>query len=84
MQIARLIALAASVALAGCETARSVTASPMALCDGPKAPWQQINVRPGDTLTERTASAIEANNLAREAVGCKYQPPQRAKGAAIS
>jgi hypothetical protein len=34
-------------------------------------------VRPADKLTQQTAVAILANNEAREAIGCKYEAPQK-------
>jgi hypothetical protein len=68
-----LIGLAAALALAGCVTQPERVAIDVGpLCAGA---WRQINVRPEDKLTEPTAIAIEANNVAREAAGCKYEKP---------
>ena len=36
-----------------------------------------MNVRPADKLTQETAVALLANNEAREAIGCKYEPPTK-------
>jgi len=63
-----------AVALAGCATAQSVTLDGKALCG---QAWRQINIQAADRLTSDTAIAIEANNLAREAAGCKYEPPSK-------
>lgn len=71
-------AVAITISLQGCATSTTVAISAKSLCDGPSAVWRQVNVRRGDTLTEATASEIEANNLAREGVGCKYQKPAKA------
>lgn len=71
------IALLLVLALAGCATAQSVTLDGKALC---VQAWKQINIQSGDKLTSETAIAIEANNLAREAAGCKYEPPKKVAG----
>lgn len=68
------IALLLALALAGCATAQSVTLDGKALCE---QAWKQINIQAADRLTSETAIAIEANNLAREAAGCKYEPPAK-------
>lgn len=77
-----VIGLAAALALAGCATApEKVAIDASALCAGA---WRQINVRPADKLTEETSSAIEANNVAREAAGCKYEKPAPAAAARVA
>lgn len=58
--------------LTGCATPQAITVAGKSLCD---EAWRQINIRPGDKLTDATAIEIEGNNLAREAIGCKYQKP---------
>ena len=73
--------LVAALALAGCKTTAEVKIDTAQLCE---TAWRQINVRPGDKLTEATAGEIEGNNLAREGVGCKYKPPARGKAIASS
>ena len=68
--------VALAVTVSGCATKQAVTMDGKALC---AEAWKQINVQPGDKLTERTASAIEANNLAREGIGCAYETPKQQK-----
>ena len=68
------ILILSCLSLGGCASSGAVTADPTPLC---ATAWKQINVQPADRLTEPTARAIEGNNAAREAVGCKYEPPPR-------
>ena len=77
----RWAAILAALALAGCKTTAEVKIDAVQLCD---RAWKQVNVRPGDKLTEATAIEIEGNNLAREAIGCKYERPRRAAGPATT
>lgn len=72
-----LCAVGMVAVVAGCATPQPVTVTAGKLC----GPWKQINIRPGDQITDRTATEIEANNLAREAAGCKYVPPTKTKTA---
>lgn len=71
-------AIIACLALAGCGSTQSVMVKATALCDGTAAPWRQINIRRADVISDETAREIEAANLAREGVGCKYERPQKA------
>lgn len=77
----RLAAILAALALAGCKTTAEVKIDSAQLCE---TAWRQINVRPGDKLTEQTAIEIEGNNLAREGIGCRYERPRRAAGPATT
>ncbi len=67
--------LALTCLLGGCASSVAITADGRALCG---EAWKQINIQPADKLTETTAKSIEANNLAREGIGCKYEPPAKA------
>lgn len=69
------ILILSCVSLGGCASSGAVTADPTPLC---ATAWRQINVQPADKLTEPTARAIEGNNVAREAIGCKYELPAKA------
>lgn len=71
------------VLLAGCSTLAVVTADPRPfLCpaDGRPAPIQPVTVSKKDKLTNGTASQIEGNNLAIEALCGRTPPPPVAPG----
>ena len=73
----KVVIVIAALTLAGCaSTPTEVALNVKDLC---AKSWSQVNVRKGDSLTEATATEIEGNNLAREAVGCAYIKPQSHK-----
>lgn len=66
--------------LAGCEKGiapivETLPAFPEKFC----AAVPQISTRKADVLTDETAQSIEKANKGREAVGCKYEAPPKAK-----
>ena len=68
MRTTTLILILAT-ALAGCATTPVATVEPV--CGGLRTVW----VAKDDVLTERTASQIEANNLARVRLCGRSRPP---------
>lgn len=70
-------ALISLALLTACASDTAVTVSVAKIC--PAVP--QIDVTKDDKLTERTAAKIEKVNIGREELGCKYEPPAKAKPA---
>lgn len=65
------------VLLSACSNDIVPTVSVGKLCPA----WPQIDVSKSDKLTEGTAAKIEKSNIGREELGCKYEPPAKAKPA---
>ncbi len=68
-------ALMSLALLTGCASDIVPTVSVGKLCPA----WPQIDVSKSDKLSEPTAAKIEKSNIGREELGCKYEPPAKAK-----